>query len=69
VTGEGKTTSWSWQVFRVVFAAVGLLTAFGASHALRYALCGILVLMIVGECVWSRWTSRHDSGNAEAQQR
>lgn len=41
-------------VFRVVLSAVFLLTALGASHAVRYVLLGICLAMILGERVIER---------------
>lgn len=41
-------------VFRVVLSGIGLLTVVQASHVLRYALCGLLLAILVGQWLVTR---------------
>lgn len=48
-------------LFRCTLAAIGLLTAFGASKGIRYALCGVLLVIVVVEPLWA-WRRRSTGG-------
>jgi uncharacterized membrane protein YfcA len=41
-------------IFRVILAAIGVLTVLNSSHALRFGLCGLLLAWVIAELVWSR---------------
>ena len=40
--------------YRLALGGTGILTIFGASHGVRYALCGVMLLMLIVETIGSR---------------
>jgi hypothetical protein len=63
--GDKKKTSAPSWVFRIVLSAIGVFTVLESSHAVRYALCGVLLAILVGEWVYSWRRKRLDLAPAE----
>jgi hypothetical protein len=60
-----RLPSISHFLFRVLFVALGVFTIIGTAHALRYALCGVLLALVVCDYAWARHVTR--SGGAQAE--
>lgn len=52
-SGQKRTLSLSSVLFRVGLFAIGVLTVLDMSHTIRYAILGILLVILAGECLYS----------------